>query len=158
MPTKRQRIPHTWQPPVADGLVQFLETGKLPKDDQFFDVLLLVANEDTLKATWHTHRDQILGEWIRRSPGCRPWAWWRYDSPEPRRRLGGKGEVFAPGKLDFGIELDWIARSVDRDNPPRYESEAAYLSRHGLLTEAEQRRLPADAFAESIIVLQDART
>ena len=32
------------------------------------------------------------------------------------------------------------------DDPPVYESQAAYLERHNLMSDAERRRLPADAF------------
>ena len=34
----------------------------------------------------------------------------------------------------------------DPNDPPTFESEAAYLNRHGLLTPEELRRLPAEAF------------
>lgn len=36
--------------------------------------------------------------------------------------------------------------AIDPLDPPTYESEAAYLDRHGLLTDDERGRLPADAF------------
>src|SRR5829696_9555016 len=42
--------------------------------------------------------------------------------------------------------------SIDPDNPPRYESEAEYLRRHGLLTRGEERRLtPADFEPEMLV-------
>lgn len=45
--------------------------------------------------------------------------------------------------------------AYDPANPPRFESQASYLDRHGLLTTAERRRLPADAFAPELIVCED---
>jgi hypothetical protein len=41
-------------------------------------------------------------------------------------------------------------RAVD---PPRFESEAAYLQRHGLLFEHERHRLPPNAFAPTVIAV-----
>lgn len=43
-------------------------------------------------------------------------------------------------------EGHFTGRAIDPADPPRFESEATYLDRHGLLTAAERRRLPADAF------------
>jgi len=73
----------------------------------------------------------------------------RTAAPRRRRwRAGGSGSR-------FGIPVDWttpeLARhtrldAVDLNDPAAFESEAAYLERHGLLTAAERRRLPADAF------------
>lgn len=39
------------------------------------------------------------------------------------------------------------------DDPPTFESEAAYLERHGLLTAAERRRLPAGAFDPEVLAI-----
>lgn len=43
--------------------------------------------------------------------------------------------------------------AIDPDDPPRFESEASYLQRHGLLTTSEARR--ADFTPEPIIFLED---
>ena len=80
---------------------------------------LLVGSEPTLAARWSEHRDEILVPWVTMRPGTRPFAWWRYDSPGARQRVGD-------GLL---------------------ESEAAFLRRHGLLVPAERRALPRGAFA-----------
>lgn len=42
------------------------------------------------------------------------------------------------------------------DDPPRFESQASYLKRHGLLPPAERKRLKADAF-EPDVVLDDTQ-
>jgi hypothetical protein len=37
-------------------------------------------------------------------------------------------------------------QAIDPADPPRYESQASYLERHGFLATSERSRLPADAF------------
>jgi hypothetical protein len=108
--------------------------------------------------------------------------WWAHDAPEPRRRLGGIGDVFSPGKLKFGIETDWTSldqrelytgqchhvdghllteftvpgfnkRAVVPWDPPTHESQAAFLDRLDLLLPGERERLPAEAFAPEPLVV-----
>jgi hypothetical protein len=66
----------------------------------------------------------------------RPHGWWLYDAPEPlRRKISGDTPT---SKLLFtahGVPLHWPAPP----NPPVYESERDYLSRHGLLTADEMK-------------------
>ena len=47
------------------------------------------------------------------------------------------------GKLiDSGYkEGDFLGVALDPDDPPRFESQASYLKRHGLLTKAEEKQL-----------------
>jgi hypothetical protein len=112
--------------------------------------------EEGLHREWKRWREPLLAEWIARRPGTRPWAWWRYDAPEPeRRRLGGKGIEMCEQYLgytrafDFGIPRYW--HQIDPAQPPLYESEAAYLQRHNLLTPSEARELTADDFQPEVI-------
>ena len=42
-----------------------------------------------------------------------------------------------------------------REDPPRFESQATYLERHGLLPPAERRRLTAQDFAPESLVIED---
>lgn len=44
-------------------------------------------------------------------------------------------------------------RAIDPDDPPRFESEAAYLERLGLLTDEERRRLPRAAFEAEVVTV-----
>lgn len=107
------------------------------------------------RATWRTLRAALLEEWSQAHPGTRPFAWWQFDATEPRRRIGGVGDSYAEG-LELGIPRWWATQelasfatrftAIDPNDPPMFESEAAYLERLGLLTDAERRRLPADAF------------
>lgn len=47
---------------------------------------------------------------------------------------------------------DFTGVPIDPSDPPRYESEAAYLKRHGLLLPGEERRLrPKDFEPESVV-------
>jgi len=93
---------------------------------------------------------------------------WFYDGtlPQPRKRLGGIGtaahEVLAyTPAFPFGVPLAWIgegdmttwpslagrAEPVAADDPPLFESQAAYLDRLGLLLPGERERLTDDDFA-----------
>ena len=42
--------------------------------------------DDDVAAAWAESRDTVVGEWIREKPGTRPWGWWAFDAPEPKRR------------------------------------------------------------------------
>jgi hypothetical protein len=86
---------------------------------------------------WSEIRDALLPDWIKNHPCTRPFAWWTDDAPEPRRRVGGTGRRLRNAILEWGIPHDEWFKDVDPDNPPIYESQAAYLQRLGLLTEGE---------------------
>jgi hypothetical protein len=113
-----------------------------------------------LLALWHEHSDEIVAEHVADNPGTRPARWWKYDAPrsplgtysgcgydgelpEPRKRLGGTGrpayevKCFMP-TFQYGVPDIWVG--IDEDDLPIYESEAAYLKRHGLLLAGEGRR------------------
>ncbi|MET3839036.1 hypothetical protein [Bradyrhizobium sp. OAE829] len=85
---------------------------------------------------------------------------WPDKLEEPRRQLGGSSQplyqtsAYAP-RFWRGIPTDWpwvgadkfnLGTPIDWSDPPKFESEAAYLDRHGLLSPAERRRLTADDF------------
>jgi hypothetical protein len=103
-------------------------------------------------------------------PGTRPSCWWRFDAPEPRRRVGGVGtqrsEFYSvPPSLKFGLpsgdffsdeDLRWapfkgaaIVPVVPAD-PPLFESQPAYLQRLNLLVPGESERVPASAFEPEV--------
>jgi hypothetical protein len=83
-------------------------------------------DERALRRIWQAERESILCDWIRRRPGTRPWGWWRWDSPEPRRE-------FKPPRVDpiGGVSAP----------PITHESEGALLDRHDLWTDAERGEL-----------------
>jgi len=43
-------------------------------------------SDEQLQAEWSKQRDTLLPEFVKANPGTRPWAWWKWDAPEPRRR------------------------------------------------------------------------
>ena len=111
-------------------------------------------DDEARRRAWFAHREELLQAWTADPPdqdhrgdlgqpllggaGSRPWAWWRYEAPESRRQVGGEGTPLDDTLFDFGIPRQWQA--LDGDDPPRFEDEAAYLERNGLLTDDEQGR------------------
>jgi hypothetical protein len=71
--------------------------------------------------------------------------------PQLRERIGGTGKPVSPTNLSHGIPDVW--RGIDEDDPPIYESQAAYLKRHGFLFAGEERR--ADFEPEAVPKLWD---
>lgn len=72
---------------------------------------------DDLREIWKKIRDEILADWVIEFPGTRPSAWWKWDAPEPRQRIGGIGTV----KSDFlayvatfhcGIPTGWASQAL----------------------------------------------
>lgn len=152
--------------------LRFFEVGildKVPEFDAYYigtDWIYHAAlDPDPVKTEWSISRKKILKSWIGAHPGTRPYAWWCFEAPDARRRVGGTGtpkhEVlqYAAAYM-FGIPRYWITQQdteipgrfgfkgnpVDSNNPPLFESQAAYLDRHGLLTELERKMLPQHAF------------
>lgn len=164
--TKRQNVVlPTWK-------LRFFEVGileQVPEFDAYYIgtdwIYHSALDPDPVKVEWTISRKKILGSWISSHPGTRPYAWWCFDAPEARRRVGGTGtpkhEVlkYAPAYV-FGIPRYWITpqdtgilgkagfkgKPVDINDPPLFESQAAYLERHGLLSDRETATLPEDAW------------
>ena len=158
--------------------MRFFEAGildRVPEFDAYYigtDWIYHAAlDPDPVKIEWTNSRKRILGSWIASHPGTRPYAWWCFDAPEARQRVGGTGtpkhEVlkYAPTCV-FGIPVYWITHQdtgilgkagfkgnpVDANDPPLFESQAAYLARHGLLSDRETAALPVNAFDLEAIV------
>lgn len=114
---------------------------------------------------WRDHGADVVARWAVDHPGTRPSLWWAFSAPrapfgslphmfpdasfpQPRLRLGGTGrpayEVLAyTPSFAFGLPVMWVG--VSDEDPPLFESQAAYLDRNGLLLPGERRRLsPAD--------------
>ena len=67
--------------------------------------------------------------------GTRPHAWWSYESPGPRRRSRTDSGAEALGRrMHKGIPALWTEYI---DTEAEFESEAAFLQRHGLGTAEE---------------------
>jgi hypothetical protein len=133
---------------LPECVVEYLETGIRPRTNEWPAEVpkLRLFVDYLLKADWEAVRDELLEAWIQREPGTRPWAWWRFEMPKDkrgqpdyRRHVGGSGREGAFVQ-DFGIRGCFDCSAT---NPPLVESEAAYLQRHGLLVQGEERRLRA---------------
>jgi hypothetical protein len=147
----------------------------------FWEVFMLQGSElrpdgsdktNELVTVWNQVREELLSEWAAEHPGTRPRMWWALEAPraklgtfrgcwyddhlqEPRLLVGGTGrpahEVLAlMPSYEFGIPTSWM--NLREDNPPVFESQAAYLKRHGLLPPAEARRLSAVDFEPEQII------
>jgi hypothetical protein len=115
---------------------------------------------------------------VKNEPTAQSNSEWEFESPEPRKRLGGIGteshnafNVYQ--HFDFGIPTDFVSKSefdnynedgdfeydaYNPNDPPTYESQAAYLKRHNLLTKSEEKRLKDSDFEPEkvIITAEDA--
>jgi len=67
------------------------------------------------------------------------------------RRRDIHGNLIENGHKDG----DFKGRAIDPKDPPRYESEAAYLERHGLLIEAEKDRLAPEDFEPDVLEMEE---
>jgi hypothetical protein len=155
---------HAYQ--LLKGFVFLHEGYGRPERDDF--------DAATAQADWADHRDALMAywcqdpaawildlsesHWVQAKPGglgTRPWAWWTFEAPQPRRlvaRWTAEGRVI-PLDLDTPPELDvadwprlWLTQRWRyfyfgmRTPAPGYvefESEYAYLTRLGLLPPEE---------------------
>jgi hypothetical protein len=126
-----------------------------------------------LKNLWLDHGDYIVEEHVEESPGTRPALWRLYDAPRlpigtfprcyydgkkpmPRKRLGGTGTPEHEVRnvvpyFDHGIPSALV--SIDDDDPPTFESQAAYLKRHGMFLAGEEKRAnfePETVYSQAI--------
>jgi len=105
---------------------------------------------DAVAEGWGELRDELLPAYIAERPGQRPAAWWWFDAPEPARRVLRGHDVLADPdtpawarqKVSFGACKCYNKPAWE--NPPVIESQAAYLDRHGLLTDDERKQLGED--------------
>lgn len=94
---------------------------------------------DAVRAAWGELGPEILDEFIAAHPYQRPWGWWVVDAPEARREAED-GDDADP--CLFGTPRWWAEH---RDGPTSSlppgqlcESQRAYLTRLGLLTDHER--------------------
>ena len=90
---------------------------------------------DEMASDWETHRRTIMRDWLKHRPLTRPWGWWRWDAPEPRRCWKNGTPTTYRGELHKGCPrmLDATNRDI------QWETEAMYLERLGLVTASEAR-------------------
>jgi hypothetical protein len=151
MPVKR-RVNKAKQQ-MSDAEWKYLCDRQLPADFEKF--ALDIDFHGNMEKLWNENRDVILTEYVKENPGTRPALWWRYDAPrlpvgtfpghyrdgqlpEPRLRTGGIGTPVAATSAAYGYGLPTAWIDIDEDDPPTYESQAAYLKRHDLLLAGEE--------------------
>jgi hypothetical protein len=134
MPTTRRRRQYERRVPAqqSERTVEKLQSG----DDwhPMFDGPAL--SDDELRKVWRQLRSDLLDRHIKEKPGTRPWAWWRFESTEPREQVSDGPEPIGPP--------DWFGKpSRYLGQPPEnmYESQVDYLERLGLLTDDERELL-----------------
>lgn len=140
MPTLRRRRVDRREALTAEAL-EWLKG--IDEDFYFFE---LPARQE---AVWQAHKEWVVAEHVKASPGTRPRRWWQREAPEPRRRVGGKGTLTSDviavlPTWHLGIPSCW--HDLDPDDPPLFESEAAYLDRLGLMLPGEKGRLTGRDF------------
>jgi hypothetical protein len=103
---------------------------------------------ERIQHAWEQLANVVLPQHIADRPGSRPWAWWRWDAPGPRRFVVdmkdwepvgkptwyGRWTLFQP--TTDTATIDTLLRCEDL-----YETEFNYLRRHRLLTPEEQEAL-----------------
>lgn len=118
-------------------------------------------NMGAIAAAWETLRDELLPAYIANHPGQRPWAWWQCgDAPEKLRRLitGYDAEadpISVPATRNYHYGRYWSYGWEEFSDPPIVETQAAYLERHGLLSEAEREALGPDFPREEAYCLKE---
>jgi hypothetical protein len=157
------------RPQLPLAAYRYLLAGQ--KSAWFF--LEIGSDPEAQKLFWEQHANAVVLHHVKRHPGTRPKMWWKFSSPEPRRRVGGLGSplsecggAHAPN-FEYGVPSAWrtardfelgFARSgtpLSDDDPPLFESEAAYLLRHHLLLPDERRRLSRASYQPDVLVLRD---
>jgi len=113
------------------------------------DAFHLYRSEARMRLDWQANREELTRRCAEKfGPGRRPWAWWKFAAPEPRRRIGGEGvaavdtaecPVWAK-KWSWGRPVVW---DNDYGDEPEgwFETQRDYLIRHNLLTPEEKRLL-----------------
>lgn len=99
-------------------------------------------DEESAKQAWDELGEGITADWLAERPGTRPWGWWRWSAPEPRRVVAGREhpESGYPPWLPGCERQFYFGRPtpIHPKDTAQYEDEVDYLDRLGLLTEDER--------------------
>ncbi len=109
--------------------------------------------EADLPQAWDSVRVSLLSLYARRVPGCRPWAWWLLEAPEPRQCLDGQHDC--PARDEHSARFPDRCLCYGRPGvyacpqcwDEQYESQPRYLRRLGLLLPAEEPIIPTNLAA-----------
>jgi len=166
MATKHYATRGRRAPPIDPYFWSILNESERPPpddDDEYGrDFRIFTTSLAKLDALWKEHGAVITREWATgERHGLRPNFWWRNDAPrlapekiarfewgeyepciadfliEPRLLISGSGR---PGwrfqcQTHKGVPVTWEG---DPNDPPVFETEHAYLKRHGLLFPGER--------------------
>jgi hypothetical protein len=136
---------------ASDAWIAWATGEKVEQTDPRFQEWLgfeYFDTDDEIAARWASDGHRVVDAWIADRPGTRPPLWWRHSAPEERRRLSGTGSPHANVCRRNGMPRFFI--DVDRDDPPIFESQAAYLDRLGLFCPSERKRLAAKDFEPDV--------
>jgi len=92
------------------------------------------ASDAELAAAWQDIGDDLTREHAAERPLSRPWGWWRFSAPQPRRRVEpGRPYTHYRRAAAYGVPANC--------DPDEFEIEADYLRRMGLLLPEEKALL-----------------
>ena len=91
---KRRRIGYT------KGQVEHLLSGYQSCGDDFGREVRGTLDVEAMREAWITLRDELLPQWIAENPGTRPYAWWQFDAPERRQRIGTRRYLYPLAEID----------------------------------------------------------
>ena len=129
--TKRRKRPTSYGPEH----IRHLERG--------FGFIGPAGTEEAMRQAWAELRDELLTRFIAEHPARRPWAWWKFEAPGRRERIGDK--VHPHDRADFPENLKRLSfgkpscHLTADDLAAEYENEADFLKRHNLLTSEETK-------------------
>lgn len=122
--------------------IRYMELGTAWERDRGTGRFGPFPDRTSYARAWARTKASILRRWIAAHPGTRPAAWWEFEAPKAKRqRLGGTGSPAIPGDTSLRGQPRWFREDYSRTDPPRYETDAAYLERLGLLTPGERTAL-----------------
>jgi hypothetical protein len=124
---------------LDDKQIKYFLTGS-----GWFEPPIIRDHEAHEWQAWQNCRERFADAWINARPGSRPAAWWKYDSPEPRRCI--TGDPVFPVWMQFSFGLP----TVELPEKYQFESENDYLKRHNLLTPYE-KGLPDDELIKNSV-------
>jgi hypothetical protein len=131
---------------ISSAMLIYFKTGICFSDrfteEEQCDIFLMLCSDRKLRATWESHKAEVLAGWIKERPCSRPYAFWFLDAPEPRRQVSGVGNGWSPG---MGMDRKGLPRywqpEWNKNDSPIFESQATFLDRHGLLSPVEKAYL-----------------
>lgn len=98
-----------------------------------FDHFGECGDRKAARELWESVQGPFLAGHVERRPGTRPWAWWEFDAPEPRRMLEGSPERISPAAVT------WMG--APSAHACAFESSIGYLDRIGGWLKGERREL-----------------